>query len=84
MVGRAMPRHNLPPQPTPFVGRQTDLAQIAARLSDHAGLIENEVDRRNLISTWAVSATTARPSTPFRSSPIVSFPTRARASCTSG
>ncbi len=29
-------RHNLPPQPTPFIGRQTDLAQIAARLADPA------------------------------------------------
>jgi predicted ATPase/DNA-binding SARP family transcriptional activator len=27
-------RHNLPPQPTPFVGRQNDLAQIGARLAD--------------------------------------------------
>jgi predicted ATPase/DNA-binding SARP family transcriptional activator len=27
-------RHNLPTQPTAFIGRQTDLAQIAARLSD--------------------------------------------------
>jgi len=30
----ATPRHNLPPQPTPFIGRQTDLEQIAARLQD--------------------------------------------------
>jgi len=29
-------RHNLPAQPTAFVGRQTDLAQIAARLADPA------------------------------------------------
>ncbi len=28
-----MVRHNLPPQPTAFVGRQTDLAQIAARIA---------------------------------------------------
>jgi DNA-binding SARP family transcriptional activator/predicted ATPase len=29
-------RHNLPPQPTTFIGRQTDLAQITARLHDPA------------------------------------------------
>lgn len=27
-------RHNLPPQPTPFIGRKTDLEQIATRLDD--------------------------------------------------
>jgi predicted ATPase/DNA-binding SARP family transcriptional activator len=27
-------RHNLPPQPTPFIGRKNDLAQITARLAD--------------------------------------------------
>ncbi|RIK35383.1 MAG: hypothetical protein DCC55_30465 [Chloroflexi bacterium] len=29
-------RHNLPPQPTPFIGRQNDLAQISGRLADPA------------------------------------------------
>jgi len=29
-------RHNLPPQPTPFVGREEELAQIAQRLADPA------------------------------------------------
>src|SRR5260370_18692355 len=29
-----MPAHNLPPQPTPFVGRESELAQIADRLAD--------------------------------------------------
>jgi predicted ATPase/DNA-binding SARP family transcriptional activator len=28
------PRHNLPPQPTPFVGRETELAEIARLLHD--------------------------------------------------
>jgi len=28
------PRHNLPPQPTPFVGREEELDQIAQRLAD--------------------------------------------------
>ncbi len=28
--------HNLPPQPTPFIGREEELAQIAARLADPA------------------------------------------------
>lgn len=32
----SMPRHNLPPQPTPFIGRKTDLAQMNARISDPA------------------------------------------------
>jgi len=32
----APPRHNLPPQPTPFVGREQELAQIAQRLADPA------------------------------------------------
>jgi predicted ATPase/DNA-binding SARP family transcriptional activator len=32
----AQPRHNLPPQPTPFVGRVAELAEIAARLYDPA------------------------------------------------
>jgi predicted ATPase/DNA-binding SARP family transcriptional activator len=27
-------RHNLPPQPTPFIGRQVELAEIAGRLAD--------------------------------------------------
>jgi predicted ATPase/DNA-binding SARP family transcriptional activator len=36
LVGSTPPRHNLPPQLTPFIGRQTDLAQIAARLNDPA------------------------------------------------
>jgi len=30
------PRHNLPPQPTPFVGRREELDQIAQRLADPA------------------------------------------------
>jgi predicted ATPase/DNA-binding SARP family transcriptional activator len=30
------PRHNLPPQPTPFVGREEDLAQVAQLLADPA------------------------------------------------
>jgi DNA-binding SARP family transcriptional activator/predicted ATPase len=29
-------RHNLPPQPTPFVGRTAELAQVTARLADPA------------------------------------------------
>ena len=28
------PRHNLPPQPTPFVGRERELAEIIGRLTD--------------------------------------------------
>lgn len=28
------PPHNLPPQPTPFIGRQRDLARLAAQLDD--------------------------------------------------
>ena len=37
-IARSPPsvRHNLPPQPTPFIGRQNDLAQIAVRLADPA------------------------------------------------
>jgi predicted ATPase len=32
----AIPRHNLPPQPTPFVGREEELGYIAERLADPA------------------------------------------------
>jgi len=32
----AAPRHNLPPQPTPFVGREEELVHIAQRLADPA------------------------------------------------
>ena len=32
----SQPPHNLPPQPTPFVGRQAELSEIAARLRDPA------------------------------------------------
>ena len=28
------PAHNLPPDPTPFIGRETELAQVAAHLAD--------------------------------------------------
>jgi len=34
--GRAAPRHNLPPQPTPFVGRVPELAKVAGFLEDPA------------------------------------------------
>jgi predicted ATPase/DNA-binding SARP family transcriptional activator len=30
------PRHNLPPQPTPFIGREREIAQIITRLTDPA------------------------------------------------
>ncbi len=35
-LGSPAPAHNLPPDPTPFVGRERELAQIAARLADPA------------------------------------------------
>jgi predicted ATPase/DNA-binding SARP family transcriptional activator len=31
---RGGPKHNLPPQPTPFIGREDELAEIAGRLAD--------------------------------------------------
>ena len=36
VAAEASPHHNLPAQPTPFIGRQNDLVQIAARLADPA------------------------------------------------
>jgi predicted ATPase/DNA-binding SARP family transcriptional activator len=35
-ISTRQPKHNLPPQPTPFVGRQAELAEIAGLLSDPA------------------------------------------------
>jgi len=36
LSGRAPPRHNLPAQITPFVGRETELAELAGLLADPA------------------------------------------------